>query len=1091
MKIDNILTMAHALAGAPGVQDNSRVVLNSANQLSLDGKVKVLQYRNGASKEANRQIRQMLLDALNEKFEGLGNIPESVRRAMKLGKTASGFGISKDGRSITVGNRPLTMRRIMVILNAVAACKSTADLRVACSPRDALSALTGSVIDKQSLAHSMNMLQQGLDTLCRRGTFSPVTMDRVAEGHLAAAVQGLTNKELLQAFHNLGTDDYRDFAATLPKGAQCNLFILEALITRELGHRALQQIAPGEYEAASTVEAHGSDVVTEADVVRHEDDHDLSPRNALALANVETVGNVRKENVGESFVRKTAADASLESADFKRVGDYLRKTPLTMNVDANYFFSSNGPLSFLGGIWKNIFHAKEAGISVKGLAYEAKRNAVEAAYYPEFGTCETLSAKERPTYAAINTNGSKSGESRAYGAVCVKFKPEVNRRAVYTVSDSFLSVHVKVTKEKIGLILKALPNLSDLSDDVRVRLADPESKLSKDINEFLAGLAEEGETTADKVKFHLVPGLGENDGLLIDSAVIGLCKIEGQTRAKNMATYDNIESLLSSMRHVDAVKLIKASRENLNLLHNGYDYIEAQIHGDIRIPEDIEAITISQTSLSALSDEKRAFFRAAVEVANGRDPAKKVPDMFAKLGGEQKKRLKDIRKALNGRTLNITWLSSAEEKEHFDRTNISTEQVNDFAVEHFDKKQAVELIDMAERSPLEASRQLGEVVSLLGPMNVGEGGVMLPESFVNRVRERLEYYSTHRNEVRGLKPKSGEASAIVGQLFKLIFYELVSPAMRRRLDAFVKAAKPVTEDSRRVIRQVLDGKKMSLAEMKRAAGLVEYPRFPEAAQTNKLPQTPSGRRQFLLDMLPIYHEREKPGGFDHGAGAHGRGHICRTFIFAETMANIMSSRGYEIDRAALAMGIVGHDSGRTRIGEDASTVEKASAEQTLAQAKVKYGAEAMGKKYEEEFERCIVGHESPTIEGVLLNSADSLDAGRTKDFDMKFFPFLRADSKTGEADTDEDDGLRHALQREAALLGFLTDPQCAGRKLYMAAREKGEDELAVECSSAMQQDVIKQQEQDDAVFLKSVEDAIRQYPDQFPLLTEYYLNPLS
>ena len=44
-------------------------------------------------------------------------------------------------------------------------------------------------------------------------------------------------------------------------------------------------------------------------------------------------------------------------------------------------------------------------------------------------------------------------------------------------------------------------------------------------------------------------------------------------------------------------------------------------------------------------------------------------------------------------------------------------------------------------------------------------------------------------------------------------------------------------------------------------------------------------------MLPIYHDHERPGASDYGAAYHGRGHICRAFIFASTMAGLMEELG--------------------------------------------------------------------------------------------------------------------------------------------------------------------------------------------------------
>ena len=142
-------------------------------------------------------------------------------------------------------------------------------------------------------------------------------------------------------------------------------------------------------------------------------------------------------------------------------------------------------------------------------------------------------------------------------------------------------------------------------------------------------------------------------------------------------------------------------------------------------------------------------------------------------------------------------------------------------------------------------------------------------------------------------------------------------------------------------------------------------------------------------MLPIYHDHERPGAFDHGAAYHGRGHICRAFIFASTMAGLMEEMGHTVDRTALLCGIAGHDAGRERNGADTPEQEAESARLALEKMHERFGADTFGDDYEREFTAAIVGHASPTLESMLLNAADSLDIGRVTEFDFKYFPFLR------------------------------------------------------------------------------------------------------
>lgn len=270
------------------------------------------------------------------------------------------------------------------------------------------------------------------------------------------------------------------------------------------------------------------------------------------------------------------------------------------------------------------------------------------------------------------------------------------------------------------------------------------------------------------------------------------------------------------------------------------------------------------------------------------------------------------------------------------------------------------------------------------------------------------------------------------------------------------------------------------------------PAFPPA-QAGKLAATPAQHRDFLLSMLPIYHDHERPGAFDHGAAYHGRGHICRAFIFASTMAGLMEEMGHTVDRTALLCGIAGHDAGRERNGADTPEQEAESARLALEKMHERFGADTFGDDYEREFTAAIVGHASPTLESMLLNAADSLDIGRVTEFDFKYFPFLRGGEQEGpKALVPEYQNLRQALHEEADLLARMTDPLTQTRDLRMKLIQAGEAEDMVHVQRAASEAVAGQLALDaEEDFLAFVEGKIRAHPDMFPLLTRYYLDPLA
>lgn len=298
----------------------------------------------------------------------------------------------------------------------------------------------------------------------------------------------------------------------------------------------------------------------------------------------------------------------------------------------------------------------------------------------------------------------------------------------------------------------------------------------------------------------------------------------------------------------------------------------------------------------------------------------------------------------------------------------------------------------------------------------------------------------------------------------------------------------VPPDARAGLRAALPGLADTLD-----ASFPPHPAFPPAAQPGRLPSTPAQYRRFLLDMLPVYHEHERPGHFDHGVAYHGRGHICRALIFASAMAGIMERMGHTVDRAALLCGIAGHDAGREMNGPDTPAQEAESARLALEHMRRLFGEGTFGDAYEQEFTRSIVGHASPTLESMLLNAADSLDIGRVATFDFKYFPFLRGGTQAGpKTVVPEYQGLREQLHEEADLLARMTDPMTQVRDLRLKLAEAGELETMVDIQHAASDAVAGQLALDDEeAFLTFVEGKIRTHPDLFPLLTRYYLDPLD
>ncbi|WP_418765894.1 DUF3626 domain-containing protein [Mailhella sp.] len=269
-----------------------------------------------------------------------------------------------------------------------------------------------------------------------------------------------------------------------------------------------------------------------------------------------------------------------------------------------------------------------------------------------------------------------------------------------------------------------------------------------------------------------------------------------------------------------------------------------------------------------------------------------------------------------------------------------------------------------------------------------------------------------------------------------------------------------------------------------------YPPFPAAALPAAMPANGAARRAFLVNHLDAYIAHEQT--FERGTSVHGRGHIARAFIFASAMCSILEEQGVSMDRNAVLCGIAGHDLGRQ--GGGADRWEDRSANMTVDAMKTDFGADAMGADYEQAVRDSIDAHRGQTLEAMLLNAADSLDIGRTQQFDPERFAFLHG--KAGETPVDEARKIRAQLAVEADLLQRLTNPLCQSRNVL--------DKLVMEASTApaplaesyMRQrgelrDAIAQKFADEwtvnaDAFMRNIEKTITDNPQLFPLLSKYY-----
>lgn len=268
--------------------------------------------------------------------------------------------------------------------------------------------------------------------------------------------------------------------------------------------------------------------------------------------------------------------------------------------------------------------------------------------------------------------------------------------------------------------------------------------------------------------------------------------------------------------------------------------------------------------------------------------------------------------------------------------------------------------------------------------------------------------------------------------------------------------------------------------------------FPAPLNPQALPPDQAGRRAFLLGVLPTYLGHEE--NFDRDYAVHGRNHVIRSFIFATAMANILAESGVPVDRNAVLCGIAGHDMGREGNGND--VWEGQSAAMTRDAMRRAYGEDSMGAAYEGALMAQIDGHAGRTAEAMILQAADSLDIGRTQDFDPSRFPFLREGVQIGSAFIPADEDIRRELTKEADILQRITNPLASVRQIleqFILDMANAPVQLTEsymgqirDLHDGVRADFERQRLLGDEELLASMETAIRDNPDLFPLLHKYY-----
>lgn len=268
----------------------------------------------------------------------------------------------------------------------------------------------------------------------------------------------------------------------------------------------------------------------------------------------------------------------------------------------------------------------------------------------------------------------------------------------------------------------------------------------------------------------------------------------------------------------------------------------------------------------------------------------------------------------------------------------------------------------------------------------------------------------------------------------------------------------------------------------------EYPGFkpfPKAVAPEQLPVTQSARRKFLSQVLDNYRPREET--FDKLNHHHGRMHVIRTIIYVSAICGFLREMGIQPDVGTVYCGTACHDVGRNDIV--CFFQENSRAQAALKLVKELCGDAALGADWEQAFYDMVYS-DTPngSLESFVIRAADSLDLGRSGEFNTERFLFLHGTQETALVK------LREQLLLEADRLQRISDPTCANRRC-LEARKRAVIDLtetpdeAVKKLDRLQKRIAHYRAEERAMSNHDLmHEALRpvmELPELFPLLNRY------
>ena len=431
------------------------------------------------------------------------------------------------------------------------------------------------------------------------------TVQALSATNLAAVYQTLQSREMALLKESWQADGRAHPGKSGVQAALADLFDLEAVVIKDVSERLLAVTSLAADPAADADLRQGHRFAARAEEGAAAYARDISPRNLKTLVETTAQSAGRAERTADA-TQAMLADRRIASPEgsplnARALGDVLRGSELTMNIDPTFLFGPDG--SIADRAWTNAFHLADRGITPRGEDYVAMRDEIERSVFPELSG-QPARANERPLYAALNTQGNLSGAASMYGTCVLVLRPEAAQRSTFTVDDTFVTVPLQFDQARLDTFMRTLDTLPPdalpgLPPDVRDTLRNPDSKLRQDLAAELARAPLDEAMTLREFEERV--GAGSRKRPAVENPWVRplLVRAFGDIEAKraSTATFDTLENLLPHLGEVDGGSLMRAAATGQNKFSLQGRYIEAQVHGTFLPSRDVGEIRMDFSDL--------------------------------------------------------------------------------------------------------------------------------------------------------------------------------------------------------------------------------------------------------------------------------------------------------------------------------------------------------------------------------------------------------------------------------------------------------------------------------------------------------------